>query len=66
MKAEIESTEETFMVNGVRTRLWKGTTDKGTEISMFVYFVGSQNQAPEFDELHQMNPPEIIKLKLNL
>lgn len=39
MKIEVEPTGRFTDVDGVRCRIWKGRTDKGVEVEMFVPLV---------------------------
>jgi hypothetical protein len=49
MKVTIESTKEVVDIDGVQTRLWKGTTDTGIVVHCFIHRICPQRH----DQLEQ-------------
>jgi hypothetical protein len=49
MKVTIESTKELVDIDGVQTRLWKGTTDTGIVVHCFIHRISTQ----QHDQLEQ-------------
>jgi hypothetical protein len=49
MKVTIESTKEVVDIDGVQTRLWKGTTDTGIVVHCFIHRISPQRH----DQLEQ-------------
>jgi hypothetical protein len=64
MKVTIESTEEIVKIDGVQTRLWKGTTDTGIAVHCFIHRISPQrhDQIEQFeDELIEKPKPIIFE-----
>lgn len=61
MKIEIEATEQITKFNGVACRVWKGKTERGTEVTVFVLALRAPTEhSAEFDqELEQTMPPSV-------
>jgi hypothetical protein len=60
MQVTMESTEEIIKIDGVQTRLWKGTTDTGIKVHCFIHRISPQqhDQLEEFENefIEQQKP----------
>jgi hypothetical protein len=50
MKATIESTPFIVEIAGIKTRLWKGRSEAGTEFYVMVAMVAVPDSAPDMDQ----------------
>jgi len=47
MKIELVNTDEIVEVKGVPTRMWEGTTERGTRIYAFIALIGARDRADD-------------------
>lgn len=68
MKIQIESTEQITLIDNVQCRVWKGTTESGTECLLFVRRIAvseEQDQSQFAQELQEQLPPgRIVPLQM--
>lgn len=64
MKLTIESTSDIVLLNGIETRVWKGTTDNGIECDVYVARISTDkyNDISEFESLMSVDKPLLVKL----